>query len=410
MFFLRMAFLSILKHRRRSMVICISIVVSVVVMVFVQGMLGGLRKSFFDELLQDSGHLQIHGTGWENRLDPNSLAVMLRKPQMLIHDIQADPGLAAEVSVAEPMLRFGALLVHGERSVEIAGEGVIPETRFYSDVRSATRSGSFLPATGGPVVALSTSTARLLDLGTGDSVVALVQDATGSPYYLSYTVAGIFSTGKPQIDDELFFMPLTDAQALLGLPDEVSEIRLTIRHPQAAPAVARQLSTVLGAAHPFVQTWGDIQGGLVQLIRLGDLYSSVIDLIVVLVAATVITSSILMTIFERAPTFGALRAIGMKRRQLFGMLMQEGFLLGLAGSFLGICIGLLPVLYLQDRGLDVGAAARVLGTATTYRFALSARDALAVAAAGVLIAMGGYLYGALASVRTGLLESLDQGV
>ncbi len=412
MFFLRLAFLSILKHRRRSLVIAASVLVSVVVMIFVQGMLGGLRRSFFDDLLQESGHLQIHAAGWENRLDPYSLTNLLGGPGQLIGRIEADPALAAEISHIEPMLQFGALLVHGDRNVAIAGQAAAPDTRFFSGVRRGIQQGAFLPAgaPGGSGIALSASIARLLDLRLGDSVVALVQDATGSPYYLAYPVTGIFVTGKPQTDEGTFFISLADAQSLLGLTDKVSELRVTLRDPSADPEVASQVSALLKDEKPSIQTWRDIEGGLIALINLGDLYSRVIDIIIVLVAATVITSSILMTIFERISTFGALRAIGMKRRQLFWMLMQEGFLLGVFGSLLGMAVGLPLVLRLQSHGLDVGAAARVLGTSTTYRFALSPAGAAWVAAAGVLIAMAGYLYGALVSMHKSLLESLDHGV
>ena len=63
MFFVRLAILSILSHRRRSTVIAVSVAVSVVVMIFVEGMLGGLRSSFFENLLQGTGHVQIHASG-----------------------------------------------------------------------------------------------------------------------------------------------------------------------------------------------------------------------------------------------------------------------------------------------------------------------------------------------------------
>ena len=240
--------------------------------------------------------------------------------------------------------------------------------------------------------------------------MVLVQDAGGSPYYLSYPVTGIYATGVQQTDDDTFFISLAEAQNLLDLSRGVTELRMTLTDPASAAAVTRDLASLFSAEKPFVQTWRDIQGGLVTLINLGNVYSTVIDVIIAVVAATVITSSILMTIFERIPTFGTLRAIGLKRRQLFWALMEEGVLLGVTGSAVGMVLGLPFVLYLQVHGLDVGAFSQVLGTSTAYYFTVTARGALTVFAAGILIAGLGYLYGAFVSVRMRLLESLEQGV
>ncbi len=413
MFFLRLAFLSIVSHRRRSAIIVLAVLLSVVVMIFVEGMMGGLRVSFFSDLLQESGHLQIHAGGWPKRLDPYSLDYVLKQPEQMISTIRQDPLIAPRLDNLEPMLQFGALLVHGERNVAMAGRGVEPGTRFFARVRTGFTAGSFLPQGGQAGVrsgiAVSRGIAGLLDVKLGDQVVVLVEDSAGSPYYLSYRLTGIFSSGVPETDDFVFFMSLRDARELLDLPGAATEVRVALKDPDDAPLVSRHLSSLLAGEGPSIQTWRDIQGGLIALIRLGDLYTAVINLIVIIVAGTVITSSVLMTIFQRIPTFGTLRAIGLKRRQLFGIILEEGALLGLIGSALGLAVGLPLVIYFEIHGLNVGAVSKALGTGTTYHFALNARGAVADFLAGVLIAGAGYLYGAFVSVRLRLIESLEQG-
>ncbi len=413
MFFLRLAFLSIASHRRRSAIITGAVLLSVVVMVFVDGMMGGLRASFFSDLLQESGHLQIHAQGWQTRLDPYSLDYVLNRPQDMIERMRSDPAIAPRLTDAEPILQFGALLVHGERNVAMEGDGVDPSTLFFARVRSHMTGGSFLPkagAGGTPGVALSAAIARLLDVKLGDAVVVLVQDSTGGPYYLSFPLTGIFSSGTPQIDDYVFFIGLDDARKLVGLSGQATEIRVALTDAAAAFPVRERLSALFPDQRPVIRTWQDIQGGLIALIRLGDLYSAVVNLIVIIVAATVITSTVLMTLLQRTATFGTLRAIGLKRHQLFGVILEEGLVLGFIGGALGMVVGLPLVLYLEVHGLSVGAFSRVIGTGSTYHFLLTARGAIVDFLAGVLIAAGGYLYGAWVSVRTSLTKSLEQGI
>jgi len=409
MFFLKLAILSIISHRRRSAVIAVSVLLSVLVMLFVRGMLGGLRTSFFENLLQGSGHIQVHASGWEKRLDPYSIAHVLDDPQGMSRAIRADPFISNRLVDVEQMIQFGALLIHGNRNVAMAGQAVQDSTRFFADVRNSVRSGTFLPP-GRPGISISETIAGLLSARLGDAVTVLVQDASGSPYYLSYPVTGLFSSGVQQVDEDTFFISLQDAQNLLDLPGMATELRLSLTSPAAATAVAEQISSLFPTPKPFVQTWQQIQGGLVTLINLGDIYAVVLDIIIVIVAATVITSSILMTIFQRIPTFGTLRAIGLRRNRLFWILMEEGVLLGLLGSALGMMIGLPLVLYFQANGLNVGAFSQVLGTGTTYHFTLTVLDAFQVFCAGAFIAAAAYLFGAAVSIRLSLLESLQQGV
>ncbi|HUX13622.1 MAG TPA: FtsX-like permease family protein [Spirochaetia bacterium] len=418
MLFLRLAILNIRKYKRRSAIIIFSVLLSVVVMVTVGGMMDGVRRSFFSELLQQSGHLQIHTAGWESRLDPYSIKYLIHDPDKIISTLEAHSVFAERAVHVEPILHFGALLVNGDKNVAMEGQGVLPDTSFFDRVRSHMLEGTFLQksaaqssaatATDGSGIALSASTAKLLNLKLGDQVVVLVQDSTGSPYYLSYPLTGIFHAGVTEIDEGNFFLSLGNAQQLLDVSGQASEIRITLRDPNSAAATAALLDPTLNDAGLSIQTWRQINGSLIVFIDMGDLFTLVINIFIVIVAATVITNSILMTVFERIPVFGTLRAIGLKRRQLFWMIIDEGFLLGLAGSILGLALGIPFVLYFQIHGLDVGAMSTALGTGTIYHFALTPVNVTESFLAGTLIAVVGSLYAAWVSVRMRLIETLQR--
>jgi putative ABC transport system permease protein len=410
MLFLRLALLNIRKYHRRSTIIVFSVMLSVLVMVFVGGMLDGLKKSFFSELLQESGHLQIHDQGWANRLDPYSIKYLISDPERIVNELDANPVFSQLAVKAEPILHFGALLVNGNKNVAMAGQGVSPKTAFFSQVRDGMVAGKFLPGGEKSGIALSASTAKLLNLKLGDPVVVLVQDSSGSPYYLSYPLTGIFHSGVSEIDDSFFFLTLGNAQDLLDLSGKASEIRVTLRDPNEAASVVTRILPVMKKNGLSVETWRQINGSLIIFIDMADLFSIIINIFIVIVAATVITNSILMTVFERIPTFGTLRAIGLKRGQLFWMIIDEGLLLGLVGGILGLVVGVPLVLYFQAYGLNVGALSTAIGTGTTYYFAMTPKNGILDFIGGVLIATGGSLYAAWVSTRMQLIESLqDQG-
>ena len=61
-----------------------------------------------------------------------------------------------------------------------------------------------------------------------------------------------------------------------------------------------------------------------------------------------ITNTMLMSVFDRVREFGMLMAVGMKRRQVFVMVMTETVFLSLTGGAAGMILG--GLLFLRDSG------------------------------------------------------------
>ena len=61
----------------------------------------------------------------------------------------------------------------------------------------------------------------------------------------------------------------------------------------------------------------------------------------VVIAALGIVNTLTMNVIERVREIGVLRAVGMTRRQVWRSVVVEAGILGLAGAFLGIVLGLI---------------------------------------------------------------------
>ncbi len=146
---------------------------------------------------------------------------------------------------------------------------------------------------------------------------------------------------------------------------------------------------------------------MIIMIEFMDIFMIIMDLMVIIVAATVITNSILMNVFERTKEFGTLRAIGLKKWQLFWMLMTEGASNGVIGSILGLAIGIPLVLYFQSNGLDFGAVSETFGQGKVFNFSHNPANSFISFFSGILIALTGSLYAALASIKMRLIETLN---
>lgn len=395
---------SVLRHGLRSAIIIAVVAISVAVMLFLSGMMGGMREDFFETMVSTGGHVQIDHAGTADALDPFSLELLIGDWRQLRDDVAARAGVVR----VEPVLSFGALMLVDGTSAPMQGHGVEQDTGFFSDVRNGVLEGSFLDGSGTGVL-VSEETARILDVALGETVSILVEDSTGAPYYLAYELSGIFRSDSPDFDASNFLIDHAAAQELLYLDDRTRELRIVLDDREEAGPVAASIAGELagsGGGELRVRDWREINGGLAVLIEMFDVFMYAINLLIVIVAATVITNAILMNIFEKIEEMGMMRAIGLTRRGEAALILAEGSVYGLLGSFAGMLLGVPLVLYFAQHGIELGEVTDTfgLGTAIYTRFNLA--DTLVTALFGAAVAIAGSLYAARTATRLSIMDSI----
>ncbi len=400
--YLKLALLNLWKYRRRIAVVFAGVVLSVAAMELIGGMLNGMRLTFFSEILGGSGHTQIHASGFEDQLDRYSAASLIEAPQQVVATLRGAP----HVEHVERLLSFAAVLGAGGRTAPIVAHGVDPQTRYFPEATGKIVAGSFAPQERS--ITISRDDARLLGLEIGGEATLLIRMPTGVPLVRRLTVGGVFESDHAELGAGVAFMRLPDAQSLLNAADRASELRVTLRDPYEADDFVAAIEPLLDEHGLIARTWREIHGTLIVFVEIADLTAAIINAFVLIVAASVITNAILMTAFDRIATFGALRAIGLKRRQLVGMVVFEGAFVGVAGSLIGLAIAVPVVLYFQTHGLDIGEMGEFFGTSRTYYFSFEAAATARTFIYGVLVACLSALYAGWATARLDLIHSLQE--
>jgi putative ABC transport system permease protein len=298
------------------------------------------------------------------------------------------------------------MLIREGKNLATGGVGVQPDTAFYTTVREGMVEGSLPSEPTG--IAVSTRTAELLGVAFGDPLVVLVEDSQGSPYYVEYEITGLFESDSSQFDTSFFFITHGAAEELLYLPGETTEIRVNLTSPDIASKVAAELESGRAQPEVSVQTWRDIHGSFIVIFELFDVFMFFIDLLVIIVAASVITNAILMNVFERTREFGTMRAIGLKKRAQFGLIAVEGAAYGVAGTAVGLAAGIPLVLLFQRHGLYMGAAGEAFEMGRRVYFSLTATSLARSTIAGLLTALLGALYAATVLGRRRIVEMFQE--
>jgi putative ABC transport system permease protein len=395
----KMVVLSVIKRPRRTALIVLTIALSVFMMEFVSGWIQGSKDRLNKKILNESPHVLVERSARLKSLDPLAPTDLIPKADAMARALESDERVAR----VEQVLRFGALAVSGDKNIGIAAYGIEGGTGFFSQVATGVVRGSF--PWSGPGVAVSVRTLELIDAPDARSLTLLVEDAFGAPSYRELPVACVFKTDDSQFDASTGFVDFATASDLLGV-DGASELWMRLKDPNQAEAVRASLLPSLESADCAARTWEELQGSLLVMLRMFGFFMIIMNSFVLVVAATVITNAILMNVFEKQGEYGTLRAIGLKKRQQVGLVLAEGGVQGLAGSVAGAVLALPVILYLQARGLNIGAASRMFGGGDVMYFGFNILGTALDVLFGVLIAVAGSLYAALVGSRTTVVDAL----
>jgi len=111
---------------------------------------------------------------------------------------------------------------------------------------------------------------------------------------------------------------------------------IRLRDPERAEAVRDELNATV--AEIDVSLTAEFAENLPDMQSSQGMMDS-ISFLAVFIGGLGMLNTMLMSVLERTREIGVLRALGWRRRQVVGMILQEALILGLAGGLLGSLLG-----------------------------------------------------------------------
>ncbi len=183
------------------------------------------------------------------------------------------------------------------------------------------------PLTARRQVIIGRQAAETLGLEVGDTLRLLES---------TFRVAGIYETGVG-LEDSGVVIGLREAQALAGKPHQVMWYLVKLRDPERVESVQDYLD-----AH-FPEIDISLTSEIVEIMpdmRTTEEMIEQISFLAMFIGAVGMLNTMLMSVLERTREIGVLRALGWRRRQVVGMILQEALALGAVGGVCGIILGL----------------------------------------------------------------------
>ncbi len=164
-------------------------------------------------------------------------------------------------------------------------------------------------------------------------------------FFIETEVKGLFKTGFFDFDLRSALVSLDTARIVKKMPPgsvEFLEVRLKNPDPKNTHATAvalidyaQRISNTVFHAFP----WMYMNPVLLNAIQVEKVVMGAILMLVVLVAAFGIASTLVMTVLEKTREIGTLMALGTRRCSIMWIFILNGFQVGILGALLGFFLG-----------------------------------------------------------------------
>ncbi len=324
------------------------VLVGVSALIVIMGVMNGLQRDLRDKILVGSPDLRVLPYGTDMRM-ANWATVR--------DDVRKVKGVvaAAPFVTTQGLVRNLSGFVTGAQVVGIEAQGT-PGSEITS-IRSHAILGDFRFARAGvalPGAVLGKLLAAKLSAFPGDTIVLLgagtaeMNAATGTltPHADSMVVSGVFETGMYEYDDLYLYLDLHVAQRFAALGQDVTGIDVRTTDRWDAARIADTLRATLKSPVRAMD-WQEQNRQLFQALKLEKLGMSVILLLIVIVAAFNIVSTLTMVVADKTREIGILRAMGMPARSIRRIFLLQGVVVGAVGTGGGLALGLLVAALLE---------------------------------------------------------------
>jgi putative ABC transport system permease protein len=221
----------------------------------------------------------------------------------------------------------------------------------------------------------------------GSTITAIAGDRT-----VHLTVAAVLPAGMAGVDSSVVFVDIATAQELFNKVGRLDRIDCVVDPAHVAAvtaAVAAVLPPGVRAIEPKVRT-----SEITRMLRSFQLNLAALSYIALLVGMYLIYNTVAISVVQRRPEVGTLRAIGATRKQIFATFLAEGALFGVAGSLCGLALGCVLA------QLSVGAVSRTVDT----MYVASHADHVIFAP---LVLLKGFVVGVVAAIAAALLPAWE---
>jgi len=349
------------RSRLRTSVSIVAIAIALIAVVFARGLIGGMIESTFENHINyKAGHIRVIDEEYKLKERIFSLNYALDGFNGEGTSIMAEKLKQVEgVEQVVPRLKFGAVVSMDDELVRMMGWGVDPaEEITFTKIDEKIIEGRMIEP-GSREVVMGAGLLEKIERGVGDKVTILYTTPFGSFKGSTFQIIGKIQSDVPFLNDNLFYLPLDQAQRILEMPGEVTELLLITSNYREAASVLPSLNKLFSqedeSGKYILQLWNkDYE--LIGFFDIAEKIYNFIYIFIIILACFVLVNTLIMIVNERTREIGMMSALGLKSREILYLFTMEGAIIGIFGSAIGTVLGGVLTKVFSVVGIDYSAA------------------------------------------------------
>ncbi len=355
--YLNIAWGNLLRNRRRTLSTLAAIGTGVSMIVVTNGLVDGISRSMSDSLVnQIDAHLRVEHRDYRKFSITDQEKILIKDYRSLATALTKNP----HVRTVMPRVVTGGLLGRDDRSTTFFGAvyDLSTLTKVLPDYGKNLVRGQLLSEHDSDGVLVGQALAKSLALNVGDELVLLSKTVHGEQSNALVHVRGIITFPQDQATEQSLIvgaMGRSLKDNLLDLGDAATQLLVRLDDIDNVPEVEAALNRQFEQQGlPWrVVPWYESRS-YSQLVGLFNGIGRAIMLVLTLMVGMITSNSLLMAFFERIREVGTLRAIGMRKMDVYQLLYAESAVLGAIGTASGLALGALLVLLGGYAGIPLG--------------------------------------------------------
>ena len=309
----------------------LGIALGVATLIIVLSVMNGFKEELLNRILGVNGHINLY----ENYGDIRDPDIILNKIENLSGIRDSSSIIESQVMISAKGSSFGAL-VQGLSPKDLKTRPLLVDSLISGKIYENNESADII---------IGKRLAQKLRINVGDVVTLISTKTTATafgnlPRVKSFKVLGTFNVGMYEYDSSFIYMPMKTAQNFFKLNDSSNSIEIFLFDPNSVFTVKENLSEILGDEFRVIG-WQEKNSSFFNALKVERNVMFLILLLIILVAAFNIISSMIMLVKNKSKDIAILRTLGAKKSDILKIFFITGSTIGITGTILGFLFGIL---------------------------------------------------------------------
>ncbi len=196
-----------------------------------------------------------------------------------------------------------------------------------------------------------------LNKKVGEKVTLVFNNSFNSFNGATFEIVGEINSPLQKLNEILFYIPFDQAQRLLLLEGQTTELLVFADHRDNTPQIVSGIENIFreqNVSKYLISPYNAV-GGIVGWLELAKNIYNFIYIFLVILASIVIINTMIMIVNERTREIGMMSALGLEKREILYLFLVEGAIMGGIGSLIGTVMGGVITNVMSRIGIDFGS-------------------------------------------------------